>query len=161
MHISRLLFAAQFLACMALLGYGYYLQYVEFLDPCPLCMVQRLGFFAIGVLALLATLHNPTGLLQKCYATLLGVLALLGAGVAGRQVWLQHLPDGDKLECGSGLEVMLETLPFFDVMAKVLKGTGDCALVQWTFLNLSIPEWALGVFMTLLFANVYLVFSGK
>lgn len=161
MSIVRGLFLGQFLACAALLGYGYYLQYVEFLDPCPLCMVQRLCFLAIAALALLATVYGPTGVMRRVYATLLGVFALVGAGVAGRQIWLQHLPDGDKLECGAGLEVMLETLPFFDVVAKVLKGTGDCAVVQWTFLGLSIPEWAAGCFVVMLLVNIYIFITSE
>ena len=152
----RPVFFVQFAICAALLSYGYYLQYVEFLDPCPLCMVQRVCFFAIGGVALLATIHGSTGVMHKIYAALCGLFALSGAGVAGRQIWLQHSPDGHMLEFGAGLGTMLETLPLFDVIAKVLKGTGDCAVVQWTFLGLSIPEWAIVCFIGMLVANVYL-----
>ena len=155
---SRLLFAAQVLVCAGLLGYGYYLQYVEFLDPCPLCMVQRVCFMAIGGVALIAAIHGAAGAFKKVYATILALISLTGAGVAGRQIWLQHSPDGHMLECGAGLGTMLETLPFFDVLTKILKGTGDCAVVQWTFMGLSIPEWAIICFVLMLLANLYLLF---
>ncbi len=159
MLISRLLLIAQVLACGALLGFGYYLQYVEFVDPCPLCMVQRLFFVTIGVVALIAVVHGSSGLFGRIYAAVLVFFSVAGAAVAGRQIWLQHSPDADQLECGAGLEVMLETMPFFDVIAKVLKGTGDCAVVQWTFLDLSIPEWAAVCFGAMLLANLYLLFK--
>lgn len=153
---SRWLFAGIALVCAALLSYGFYLQYVEFLDPCPLCMVQRVCFAAVGVAALLAVVH---GGIPKFYAALTGVFALLGAGVAGRQIWLQHTPGAEMLECGAGLGTMLNTLPFFEVVATVLKGTGDCATVQWTFLGLSIPEWAIICFLGMLLASVYILFK--
>ena len=159
MLITRLLFTAQLLACGSLLGFGFYLQYVEFLDPCPLCMVQRLCFFAIGVVALIAVIHGSAGLFGRVYAVVLVLFTSAGAAVAGRQIWLQHSPDADKLECGAGLEVMLETMPFYDVVAKVLKGTGDCAVVQWTLLDLSIPEWAFMCFMAMLLTNLFLLFK--
>ena len=148
---SRWLFGGIALVCASLLAYGFYLQYVEFLDPCPLCMVQRVFFAAIGVTALLGFFH---GGIPKFYAAVVALFALLGAGVAGRQIWLQHTPGAEMLECGAGLGTMLNTLPFFEVIATVLKGTGDCATVVWTFLGLSIPEWAILCFIAILLSCV-------
>ena len=157
MSSPRWPFVAQLLTCATLLGVGYYLQYVEFLDPCPLCIVQRLFFFTIGVLALVAVLHAPGRLFTRLYAAILALLTSAGAAVAGRQIWLQHSPDAQHLSCGAGLEVMLETLPFLEVVGKVLRGTGDCALVQWTFWGLSIPGWAILWFAAMLLVNLYLL----
>ena len=151
---SRWLFAAIALGCASLLGYGFYLQYVEFLDPCPLCMVQRVCFAAVGVVALLGFIH---GGIPRFYASLVALFALVGAAVAGRQIWLQHTPGAEMLECGAGLGTMLNTLPFFEVVSTVLRGTGDCATVQWTFLGLSIPEWAIICFIAMFFACVTVV----
>ena len=159
MPSPRSLFATQLFACTALLGYGYYLQYVELLDPCPLCMVQRLCFFAVGSIALVAVLHAPGRLFTRLYAAVLALFTGAGAMVAGRQIWLQHSPDAQHLSCGAGLEVMLETLPFFEVVSKVLRGTGDCALVQWTLASLSIPEWAALCFAAMLLVDLYLLFK--
>ena len=155
----RLLFLAQFAVCASLLAYGFYLQYVEFLDPCPLCMVQRVFFAAIGAVGLLAGIHGATGLARRIYAGLMVLLSFGGAGVAGRQIWLQHSPDGHLLECGAGLGSMLDTMPLFDVISKVLAGTGDCAVVQWTFLGFSIPEWAMLCFVLMLCTNLYLMLA--
>ncbi|MCC7411234.1 MAG: disulfide bond formation protein B [Gammaproteobacteria bacterium] len=140
--MKRLPYALIALACTALLGFGYYLQYVQHLEPCPLCMLQRLAFLGVGAVAVVAALHGPGAAAARAYAAAIALIALAGAGVAARQIWLQHLPPELVPECGPGLEFMLELYGWSDTLAKVLKGTGDCATVEWTFLGLSIAEWS-------------------
>jgi len=154
---QRITYLAIFLACASLLGFGYYLQYVEYLDPCPLCMVQRLSYMLIAITALAGAVHNPHRTGVVVYSTILDLAALFGAVVAGRQVWLQHLPADKVPECGPGLDFMLESYPFLDVVKTLIKGTGDCAEVVWTMLGLSIPEWSLLVFIAILSANLWLL----
>ncbi len=139
-----------FLGCAGLLGFGYFLQFVEHIEPCPLCIIQRVLFFAAGISGLLAALHNPKCLGTRVYALLTGIFAIAGAGVATRQVWLQHLPPDQVPECGPGLSYMLEQFSVSDTILKVFKGSGECAEVTWTFLSLSIAEWALAAFAVLL-----------
>ena len=138
-----------FLVCAGLLGFGYYLQYYQGLEPCPLCIFQRVAFLALGVVFLLATLHNPRGWGTRVYAVLLFLIAGIGAAIAGRQVWLQSLPPDQVPECGPGLNYMLEMFPLSEVITTVLQGSGDCAEVDWTFLSLSIAGWALILFVAL------------
>ena len=88
------------LTCAALLGYAYWLQYTQFLDPCPLCIFQRIAFFALGLVTLVAALHNPSGRGRTIYALLGGFFAALGTAIAGRHVWLQNLPPDQAPECG-------------------------------------------------------------
>jgi disulfide bond formation protein DsbB len=129
--------------CAALLGFALYNQYVDYLDPCPLCILQRVVFMWMGAVALLAALHNPgrTGL--QIYAWLVGLGAVIGASIAGRHVWLQNLPPGEVPECGPGLNYMLENFPLMEVFSTVLYGSGSCAEVKWEFLGLSMPMWTL------------------
>jgi disulfide bond formation protein DsbB len=145
----RLLYALPALACAGLLGFGYYLQYFEGQDPCPLCLVQR-GFY-YGVLATfaIAALHGPArvGHLVYCAAAL--VFALGGAAVAGRHVWLQHLPADKVPDCGPDLVFMLQNLPLGRALQKLFAGSGQCAEVHWTFLGLSIAGWSLVWFAAL------------
>jgi disulfide bond formation protein DsbB len=145
-------FAGLFLVTAALLGFGLYLEHWQGLEPCPLCIFQRVAYVAVGAVALVACVHGARGGGRRVYAALLLLASLAGLGLAGRQVWLQHLPPERVPECGLGLEFMLETTPFWEVVATVLEGSGDCAVVDWTFLGLSIAEWSLGCF--LLFAVV-------
>jgi len=156
---QRSTYLAIFIACASLLAFGYYLQYVEYLEPCPLCMVQRLAYLLIAVTTLTGAIHNPGRIGTLLYSSILDLVALFGAAVAARQVWLQHLPADRVPECGPGLDFMLETYPFLDVIKTLIHGTGDCAEVVWTFLGFSIPEWSLVVFITILVANLWLLLT--
>ncbi len=129
------------LCCMSLLGFALYNQYVNYLDPCPLCVFQRLAFFWMGAFALLASGHNPGQIGQRIYAWLIVIGAIFGAFIAGRHTWLQHLPAGDVPECGPGLNYMLENFPLMEVLSTVLHGSGSCAEVKWSFMGLSMPMW--------------------
>lgn len=132
------------LSCASLLGYALYVQHVEFLDPCPLCVLQRVAFMWIGLFALVAAVHNPGRTGRWFYACSVVLGAIAGAAVAGRHVWLQSLPpDQVPDDCGMGLNYMFETMPFAEVMAQVFYGSGECAKIDWTFAGLSMPSWTL------------------
>jgi disulfide bond formation protein DsbB len=131
------------LACLGLLGYAWYTQSALGLEPCPLCIFQRVGIAASGVLFLLATLQNPKPTGARVYGSLLLLAAIATIGVAARHLWIQHLPEGAVPSCGATLNYMLEVFPLTDVIRKVLSGSGECARVTWTFLGLSMPGWVL------------------
>jgi disulfide bond formation protein DsbB len=147
--MRRLPFAAATLICTVLLGFGYYLQYVRGLEPCPLCLLQRGFFYAVLLTFLLAALHGPRGKGGIAYGVLGALFAAGGAAVASRQVWLQHLPADKVPQCGPDLFFMLENFPLSQTLKKLVSGTGECAVVDWTFLGLSIAEWSLACFVAL------------
>jgi len=125
------------------MAYALYAQYQLELDPCPLCILQRLAVIATGAVFLLATLHNPGNLGARIYALLLLVSAGTGALVAGRHVWLQNLPPDQVPACGPGLDFMLESFPMLEVLQMVLTGSGECADIDWSLFGLSMPAWVL------------------
>jgi disulfide bond formation protein DsbB len=131
------------LACAALLAYAYYAQYVLHLEPCPLCIFQRVGIFAIGVIFAVAAAHDPAGWGRRVYAGLLTVAALATIGVALRHLYIQGLPPGTIAACGASLDFMLKVFPLTDVLVKVLTGSGECAKIEWRFLGLAMPAWVL------------------
>lgn len=135
--------------CAGLMGFALYVQHRLFLEPCPLCIFQRLAFVWIGAVALLGFAQNPGRTGQWLYSLLIMVGAAAGGFVAGRHVWLQNLPPDKVPECGPGLAYMLDTAPFLDVLRTVLLGDGNCAEVQWSFLGLSMPAWTLLWFIAL------------
>jgi disulfide bond formation protein DsbB len=143
---SRTPFALGALACALLLAYGFYLQYGEGLQPCPLCLVQRAFFAAVMVVFLAGALH---GRWKGFYGILAALFAAGGAAVAGRQVWLQHLPADKVPQCGPDLYFMLDNFPLSRTLSTLFAGTGECAVVDWTFLGLSIAEWSLAWFLGL------------
>ncbi|HEX5612493.1 MAG TPA: disulfide bond formation protein B [Burkholderiales bacterium] len=143
---NRWFFGAGAAVCALLLSTGYYLQYFQGQDPCPLCLVQRGFYYAFGAVFLLAALHGRGTL---AYSLAGFVVALGGLGVAARHVWLQHLPPEQVPACGPDLFYMLENFPLRRTLEKLLTATGQCAEVKWRFLGLSIAEWSLAWFVAL------------
>jgi disulfide bond formation protein DsbB len=139
----RSLNLAGFLCCAGLLGYAWYVQGVLRVEPCPLCIFQRVGVAAMGVLFLMAWLHAPKSNGARIYGALLGAAAFLTLAIAARHVWIQHLPEGAVPACGATLQYMLDVFPLSDVIRKVLTGSGECHQVNWTFLTLAMPTWVI------------------
>jgi disulfide bond formation protein DsbB len=139
----RLINFAGFIACVALLGYAYYSQYKLGLEPCPLCIFQRIGVAALALVFLISGLHNPRGWGSTVYAALIGVAALATIGVAIRHLYVQSLPPGTIPACGAPLDVLLQFTPVTEVIRKVLTGSGECSQVNWKFLGLAMPAWVL------------------
>jgi disulfide bond formation protein DsbB len=137
------------LACAALMAYALYAQHVLGFEPCPLCIFQRVGVIALGVVFLLAALHpaGPAG--RRVWALLVALAALGAGGVAGRHLWLQSLPPERVPACGPGLEFMLEAFPLREVIGTVLSGSGECASVDWQLLGIPMPGWVLIAVATL------------
>jgi len=160
MNRDRLFYAAPALICAALLGYGYYLQYFDSQDPCPLCLVQRGFYYGVLLVFAIAALHFPARIGKWIYCAAATVLALGGLGVAARQVWLQHLPADQVPACGPDLFFMIENFPLARTLEKLFMGSGQCAEVTWRFLGLSIAEWSLACFALLALYAVWLGIKG-
>jgi disulfide bond formation protein DsbB len=153
--------AAGFVTCCGLIAYALYAQYVLGLDPCPLCIFQRVALIGLGLMFLIAAVHPAGPVVRKFYAVLIGLVALAGGGVAGRQLWLQALPPERVPACGPGLDFMLEAFPPGEVLTTVLSGSGECAKVDWTLLGLSMPGWVLIALTVLGGFGVVLNWRGK
>ena len=145
-HSARPQFAAIGVIAFGLIGVGLILQHVVGLNPCPLCIFQRIAYALVGAFALLAAAIAPRGAARGAAALMLAA-ALAGLGIAVWHVWLQMNPES--LSCGPGLETMLDNFPLTQVLPRVFKGSGDCADAGWTLLGLSIAGWS-AVWFTLL-----------
>lgn len=145
----RLLFLL--LALTAGLGmvFALYLQHGLGLEPCPLCVFQRVALIAFGVITLLAALHGPTGWGHQVYAALATLAGVAGITVAGRHVWLQHLPPEQVPACGPGLDYWMTVFPLQDVIKQVFQGSGECAVIDGSWLGISLPGWTLLLFVGL------------
>jgi disulfide bond formation protein DsbB len=140
---DRWFYFAGALSVFGLIGGALYLQYGLREDPCPLCMVQRVIFIAIGVLFFAAAIHNAGRIGRWVYSTLIAFTALGGIAVASRHIWIQHLPKDQVPACGPGLDFMLQNFPMAEVWQELMHGSGECATKGWTFLGLGLPELAL------------------
>ncbi len=146
---ARFGFLAGFLASGGLISFALYLQHYEYQNPCPLCIMQRVVYIALMVVFLAGALHGPRHIGTAVYSAVLTVICLVGAGVAGRHVWLQHLPKDKVPECGPGLGYILDRFPLMDAFTKIFRGSGECAEASWKMLGLSIAEWSLVWFVLL------------
>lgn len=136
-----------------------FLQNYLGLEPCPLCIFQRIGIWTMGAFALLGLIVNPKNVMARLVLWLGAVLGVLwGIGVAGRHVWLQQLPPDQVPACGPGLNYWVETLPIMQVFEEVLKGSGECAVIDWTFLGITLPQQTLALFV---FLFLVLLWQGK
>jgi len=146
------------LVCVLLLGYAYNLQYVRGLEPCPLCLVQRGFFYAVLIVFGVAALH---GKMRWVYASLVLLFAAGGMTAAGRQLWLQSLPPDKVPQCGPDLYFMLQNFPLSRTLEKLITGTGECAVVDWSFLGLSIAGWSLVWFVILALYAAWLALRSR
>lgn len=153
---------AAVVVCTGMMAFALFSQYVWHLEPCPLCIFQRIALIALAMVFLLAGIHHPAGRIgQRVYAVLLAVAAATGAGVAGRHVWLQTLPKDQVPACGPGLDFMVDTFPVLEVLDMVLSGSGECANVSWRLFGLSMPVWTLVSFVLLGIWGVWLNWTNR
>jgi protein dithiol:quinone oxidoreductase len=146
----RIHFAFGALACTALMGYALFAQYVLHLEPCPLCIFQRIAVCALGLVFLLGALTGPKSAGgQRTWSVIAVLAAVAGIAVAARHLWLQSLPPDLVPACGPGLGYMWEAMPFGKLIGKVFSGSGECAAIPWRFLGLSMPGWVLICFVVL------------
>ncbi|MBW3568308.1 MAG: disulfide bond formation protein B [Proteobacteria bacterium] len=140
---------AGFLACVLLLAYAWYSQFQLGLEPCPLCIFQRVGVMVVGVLFLVAAIHGPRAAGRRIYGVLIALAAAAGGAVSAWHVYLQQLPADEVPACGPGLDYMMDVFSFGETLRMVFTGSGECAVSDWSFLGLSMPAWVLIAFVSL------------
>lgn len=155
---ARAAYATLAVVSFGLIGVGLLLQHVVGLEPCPLCIFQRMAYLAVALFALLAAWLSPKPASRGFGVLVLGS-ALAGAGIAGRHVWLQTNPQN--MSCGPGLQTMLENFPLIDVLPKVFRGSGDCAEAGWTLIGLTIAEWSLIWFVILSAGALFILLARR
>ena len=151
-------YLAGFLVCAGLMAAAHYFEYVMYLDPCPLCMAQRLGTIMIGVGFLLAFFCR-----NQRWPLLLALLFTLGSAIfatwlADHQIWMQNLPKEEVPACGPSMDYLMETLPLTDLLSVMLNGDGNCAEIVWSLWGMSMPEWTRVCFLGFVLAAAYATF---
>ena len=129
--------------CFLLFGYALFAEQVQGFAPCPLCILQRVAVVGMGLVFLLAAIHNPAGWFRHAYSVLCGAVAMSGAGVAVRHLWIQAQPEGTVPPCGASFDFILENFGVITAVREALTASGECAEVDWSLLGLSMPGWVL------------------
>lgn len=150
-----------FAACVGGMGFALWMQHKGF-EPCAMCIFQRVAMISCGAMFLLGGLFGPRGnLLRWLWSGLAALAALIGAGIAGRQVWLQHLPPDQVPACGPTLDYLRELFPITEVVKIVLAGDGNCAKIDAQWLGFTLPEWTMVAFIGLMIWAVLSVVAAR
>jgi len=158
---TRTLYLAGFLLCTSLIITALYFQHGLGMEPCPLCILQRIAVFAVGLLFLAAAVTNPVALGRRLVGALIFITAATGGAVSARHVWLQNLPKDLVPACGPDLDYMLEVFPLSETLDMILKGSGECAEVSWSLFGLSMPGWMLMIFSALALFGLWTALSHR
>ena len=156
---SRTLLLLIWLGALVLIAIALYMQYFMDLIPCALCMTQRVFVIAVGIIALLAWLHNPGNLGIKVYTSLGSLMAIIGGTFSIRHLWLQSLPADQAPACGPSLGYLFDAFPLTEALTLLLKGDGNCAESVWSLLGITIPGWTLIAFIGLLLINLWVFYK--
>ncbi len=151
----RLTNAILVLGTAGLIGVGLYFQYALGLNPCALCITQRIFIIAVGLVAAVAAIVGFKHWPRRLCAALGAIFAIIGGSFSARQLWLQSLPENQQPACGPSLGYIMDTFPLQEAFSVLLRGDGNCAEVVWTFLGISIPGWTLVAFIGLALINVW------
>ena len=136
------------------MAYALYTEYGPLhLDPCPLCIFQRVAMSTLGIVFAVAALHAPPSAAARVYAVVGGLVAATGLGISSWHVHVQNLPADQVPACGPGLDYMFQAFPFMDMLKMVFTGSGECHTINWSFLGLSMPFWV-GISFVLLGALI-------
>lgn len=144
--------------CVFLMAVALVFEHVMLLQPCPMCIFQRIAVIGVGVIAFIGAVHNPGLTGVRVYGGLSILSALIGSGISIRHLYLQSLPEDEIPACGPSLDYLVEVFPLSEVIQMVLIGDGNCAEVVWSFLGISIPGWLLVAFAGLIVICGYQVF---
>lgn len=132
-----------FLACFGIVALALFIQVQHQLEPCPLCISQRIIFMSLGLVFLLHAFISPKVWLSAVLTFVEVLTAIGGMGVAIRHWWLQAHKEEIIADCGVGFDYMFENFPLKKALTLVFRGTGDCAAIDWTFLGLTLPQLGL------------------
>lgn len=138
---------------------SFYFEYVDGLNPCPLCLMQRVCTIGILATAILGLLSSNRARLLRIFLGFQGVFAAFGIFFSARQVWLQWAPPEQSTLCLPGFKMIVHYLPWKEAVRTLFLGASDCAEVSWHFLGLTMPAWALIYFIFILFSTVFVYFQ--
>ena len=135
-----------------------WIQLTYQLEPCPLCITQRIIFIVLGLLFVFFVWLPLNFFVRIIYLLAIGITSIVGLIFSARHVLIQQKYITVPAECGIDLDYMFENFPLMEAFNLLFQGTGDCSKVDWTFYGLSLPMMA---FLGYLFFLIYALFIFK
>ncbi len=158
----RLIYGLIFFFCLTLIAYAYYVQLINGIESCPLCVVQRIIFALIAIIALAALMHHCRSWGNWIYSLIILAWSICGIKIASHHVWLQHLPESEwPPSCGMPLAILYKKIPLSGFIHTILSGSAECAAVSWKIFGISAPQLSLSAYIILALAALYILFYPK
>lgn len=156
---TRTIFVLLMAASLGLLAGGLVLGEMARLHPCYLCNFQRLLYLVLALFAFCGVLLPAW---YKLWGVLVGLTALGGLATALEQSWMQYAPDQVN-ECGFGDPTLPEQIVDWLGMhwPSMFMVTGFCTKKEWVFLGLSLANWSVLCFFSLLVVAGWLLLRHK
>lgn len=159
---SRKIFFLITILCGASVAYAFYAEFVQRIDPCPLCIAQRVILIVITILAFIYALHNPQNIVSRIYGLVLTTLALINIKLASHHLWLMNLPaDQQPMSCGMPLEMLYQRVPLKSFLHTVLQGDAECGKINWTIVGLTPPVAVIILSSIVALLALFVVFKKK
>ena len=137
------------------------IQLVYELEPCPLCVTQRIIFIIIGILFLLFSLLPLNKVNKLFHLFSISVAGLVGVVFSIRHILIQEKIIEIPAECGIDLNYMFENFPLSEAINLLFKGTGDCSKIDWTFFGITLPQLALIGYVLFIAYSIYIYIKVK
>jgi len=157
----RILFILCALASIGLLVSSHIVESFFYVIPCQLCLLQRFMFYILAAIFLIGGLHNPKNIGRYIYSIVCFIFANLGLLIAGRQIWIQHLPLEHMPECAPGLERLLAIHPLLEVIKLVFQGTSECSKIHFAILGLPLSNWSFISFLGFACMCILIIYGQK
>lgn len=160
-----MIFTLMAVTCWGLVGASVYLEKTNlFLEPCPMCIFQRILYILLGTTAVIAAISTQ---LSKKSIRFFALINLLLAGVglytAGKQTLMQWDPISSLAQsCGKGDDfyTMVESSSFLELLPAIFEGKGDCSVVDWTLAGLSMANWSFIAFSCCIIGMILMFWKG-
>ncbi len=146
--------------CFLSISYTIFMQYAYSLNPCPLCIAERLLIGFIGIITLVYALHNPQNFLMRIYGMMITLIAGFIIKISIQHLWLINLPINDKpSSCGAPLEILFKQLPLNNFLQYILNGDAECGINNWQILGISSPMMVILLCCLIIILALYITFS--
>ena len=126
-----------------MIGAALLIQLIYELEPCPLCITQRIIFIVIGFIFVFFLLLKHNFITRIAHLLMLATASITGIVFSGRHIMIQEKWITVPAECGIDLNYMFENFPLTQAMNLLFKGTGDCSNIDWNFIGITLPQLAL------------------
>lgn len=125
-------------------------QYVFGMNPCVMCIQQRVALMAVALMAWAMLLLDLNYVNRKIAALLaIAAPAAFGLYIAVKQIYLQSLPIMEQPSCGAPWTFRLRGAPFFEFYEPIIRGTGACGEV-YKVLGVPLAWWSAAFFIAVL-----------